>query len=210
MILLKGLFIVIGLLALTAVSISIFVISTENQQASKNQKQLDEILVAKQPPPRTAVIVFSRSGNTAVAGKHFAKKYNADFYRLESPDYKLGLKGWINALLDARKNESVITPATIELKQYETIFLGSPIWLYSPAPPIWQFAKNNRFDGQQVILFNSYNSQFKQEFIDDFENLVVQKGSVNFKHIAVQRGRMGQQITTEQMIQLFEEQLERP
>ena len=59
-------------------------------------------------------------------------------------------------------------------------------------------------------MFNSYNSQFKQEFIDDFENLVVQKGSANFKHIAVQRGRMGQQITTEQMIQLFEEQLERP
>lgn len=195
-------FLVIG------IAVPLIVVSIENHQARNNKKLLANKTGEQEKSARsTAVIVFSRSGNTAVAGNHFANKHNADLFRLEALDYALGLKGWINALLDARKDEAVITPVTLDLSQYETIFLGSPIWLYSPAPPIWEFAKNNRFDGKKVVLFNTFNSQFKKEFINNFKTLVIENGAIEFQHIYVQRGRMGQQITTEEMIQLFDEQL---
>lgn len=184
--------------------VPVVVTQVENRQARDNTQRLRQPLPAKEKPSRTAVIVFSRSGNTAVLARHLAAQQQADFYRLEAPDYKLGLKGWFNAMMDARQGEAVITPDTIELSSYDTVYLGSPIWLYSPAPPIWQFVENSRLDGKDVILFNSFNSQFKQEFINSFQQRVLDKGALSFTHRFVRRGRMGQQISTELMLERFD------
>lgn len=106
---------------------------------------------------------------------------------------------------DARQGESVITPATIDLSGYDRVYLGPPIWLYSPAPPIWQFVENNRFDGQDVVLFNTYNSEFGQDYIESFRQKVLSKGANSFRHRAVLRGRMGRQLSAEEMLRLFDE-----
>ena len=66
--------------------------------------------------------------------------------------------GWVNAMRDAR-SKAVIAPQTIDLSGHDVIYLGSPIWLYSPAPPIWQFVQQNRFDGKRVVLLNTFNSR---------------------------------------------------
>ena len=199
---LLGVLIVLVILVLVPVVVT----QIENYQARENEQRLQQSLLTSNPANTTAVIVFSRSGNTAVLARHIANQEQADFYRLEAPDYKLGLKGWINAMWDARQGEAVITPATIDLSAYDTIYLGSPIWLYSPAPPIWQFVENNRFDGKDVVLFNTFNSQFKQEFIDTFRQQILAKGAKSFAHRFVQRGRMGQQISIDVMLQRFEDQ----
>jgi len=84
------------------------------------------------------------------------------------------------------------------------VYLGSPIWLYSPAPPIWQFVEQNRFDGKHVVLFNTFNSRFKQEFIDTFRQKVLQRGARSFEHQFIRRGRMGQQRSPEEMLEAFD------
>ena len=70
----------------------------------------------------------------------------------------------------------------------DSIYLGSSIWLYSPAPPIWQFVEKNRFDGKHVVLFNTFNSKFKQEYINTFHQKVMERGAVSFEHQFVNRG----------------------
>ncbi len=47
----------------------------------------------EQNQSRTAVIYFSRSGNTALAARHVANKLYAVLYPLDAPQYELGLKG---------------------------------------------------------------------------------------------------------------------
>lgn len=149
---------------------------------------------------RSAIVIyFSRSGNTALAARHIAHRLNAPIVSLEAPDYKLGPSGLIHAIRDARGNESVITPKTVDLTPYDTVYLASPVWLYSPAPPIWAFAKNNRFDGKHVVLFNTYNSHFAPEFIEAFRAQVLQNGARTFEHRYVLRGRWTRQLTPEQM-----------
>ena len=37
---------------------------------------------------------------------------------------------------------SDIAPRTIDLTPFDTVWLGSPVWLYSPAPPIWAFVEH--------------------------------------------------------------------
>ncbi len=91
----------------------------------------------------------------------------------------------------------------LDLQHYDTVYLGAPIWLYSPAPPIWQFAKSNVFTDKRVVLFNTFNSKFEQHFIDEFESLVKQNGAVSFSHQAINRGRMGNQLSTQGMLKIY-------
>ncbi|MDH1681571.1 hypothetical protein N5E30_08265 [Pseudomonas chengduensis] len=70
--------------------------------------------------------------------------------------------------------------------------LGSPIWLYSPAPPIWAFVEHNRFDGQRVVLFNIFSSEFSEEQINAFRVKVMARGARSFEHRYVPRVRMTQ------------------
>ena len=206
MTILKWMLLGLAVILLFVAMIPIVVTQIENKQAKENAQQLTLSNEYNKPNNNVAVIVFSRSGNTAVLAQHLAEQENGDFYRLEAKEYKLGLKGWTKALQDARGNKADIAPQTIDLSKYNRIYLGSPIWLYSPAPPIWQFVENNKFDGKEVILFNSFNSKFEQLYIDEFEELVKSKGAISFNHRYIKRGRMGQQISTEVMIEKFDQQ----
>ena len=92
---------------------------------------------------RAAVVYFSRSGNTALAARHVAKRLDAQLFSLDAPDYQLGMKGLAHAVNDANTRRTQpealpdITPRTIDLTPFHTVWLGAPVWLYSPAPPIW-------------------------------------------------------------------------
>lgn len=206
----KWLVIALCLVLLAAFSLAFIVTRIENAQAAKNTERLSNSLSSQAATPYSgasvAVVVFSRSGNTGVLANHIARLEQADVYEITATDYALGIPGWISALKDARSNVAAISPAVIDLAQYKKVYLGSPIWLYSPAPPIWQFVKSNDFQHKEVVLFNTFNSKFEQHFIDDFAALVKAKGAGSFAHKYVKRGRMGDQISTEQMLSEFDKQ----
>jgi len=193
------------LLLMFAALVPIIVTRIEIQQA-RHATELErrEGPPAQYPDSRTAVVYFSRSGNTGIAARHLARRLKARLFRLKAPEYRLGLMGWIQALRDARNHGARISPQKIDLSGFDTVYLGSPIWLYSPAPPIWDFVEHNRFDGQRIVLFNTFNSQFKPEYIDDFRTRVMARGARSFEHRFVRRGRMGQQLSTEEMLDIVD------
>lgn len=197
--LLKWGLLIAALAGVAALAVLFVVTRIENRQIRDNAQRLG---AAVDPVVRSevAVVVFSRSGNTAVAAQHIAQRMRARLLRIEAPDYEPGLPGIARALRDARSHDARITPTAADLRGVRTVYLGSPIWLYSPAPPIWAFAARNRFDGQDVVLFNTFNSKFEQRFIDDFRHLVLQQGARSFRHVFVKRGRMGQQLGTDAML----------
>jgi hypothetical protein len=141
-----------------------------------------------------------------------AKRLEAQLFSLEAPDYELGMAGLANALKDANTRRSQpevlpdITPHTIDLTPFDTVWLGSPVWLYSPAPPIWAFVEYNRFDGQHVVLFNTFNSHIGEDHIAKFRAMVMARGAKSFAHRHVLRGRMTQQLTPEQMLQAIDDE----
>lgn len=147
-----------------------------------------------------AVVYFSRSGNTGIVAAHLARRLGAKLFRLQATDYTPGLSGLLRALADARSHAANVDAAAVDLRGIRSLYLGSPIWLYSPAPPIWAFVRNTRLDGIDVVLFNTFNSKFEQRFIDEFAALVRQQGARSFRHLHVKRGRMGQQLTTTDML----------
>jgi len=155
------------------------------------------------------VIYFSRSGNTKLMAEEISKYYEASLIHLEATDYRPGFLGLINAVMDSRSERAEITPAKIDLSPYQTIFIGAPIWWHSPAPPVWQFVHNNNFGDKTVVLFTTFNSSFKQKYIDDFQIQVERKGGHFIKHIYVERGRITQQISDEVLSKKTGEELDK-
>lgn len=190
----------LGLLLVVGALVPVTVTWIERRQARDLQsRELYESPVAEQKS-RTAVVYFSRSGNTALAARYVARRVDAQLIEIQAPAYRLGLQGWGRAMWDARRHEADISPRIIDLGEFETVYLGSPVWLYSPAPPIWAFVEHNRFDGKRVVLFNTFNSQFEPEYIEAFRSKVVERGAKSFEHKFVRRGRMTQQIGPDEMI----------
>lgn len=202
----KWIIIALLLLLIGMLVLAFVVTQIENHQARKNKAYTSGRTAQSSGHSNTAIVVFSRSGNTGVLANHIAHKTSGRMYEITAEDYELGIPGWIRALKDARNHIATIQPATIDLRGYETVYLGSPIWLYSPAPPIWQFASNNDFTGKRVVLFNSFNSKFEQGFIDEFEALVRLNGATDFAHRYVNRGRMGDQISSAELTEAFDAQ----
>jgi hypothetical protein len=112
--------------------------------------------------------------------------------------------GWVNAMRDAREHDAVVSPQKIDLSAHDVVYLGSPIWLYSPAPPIWQFVEQNRFDGKGVVLFNTFNSRFEPQYVETLRQKVMQRGARSFEHQFVRRGRMGGQLSPHDMLAAFD------
>lgn len=183
------------------------VTAIERQQARQVADIEPYALSDEEGRNRTAVVYFSRSGNTALAARHVAQRLDATLYPLDAPQYELGLEGLAHSAWDAKVRRDAparlpdITPRTIDLRPFDTVWLGSPVWFYSPAPPLWAFVEHNRFDGQHVVLFNTFNSNFGDDQIAEFKAKVMARGAKSFEHRHVLRGRMTQQLTPEQMLQ---------
>lgn len=79
---------------------------------------------------RTAVVYFSRSGNTALAARHVARRHNAQLFTLEAAGNRIGLRGLLLALTDANTLRSTpgflpeITSHAIDLTPFDTVWLG--------------------------------------------------------------------------------------
>lgn len=194
---------IIGLLILSIIVAEGIIVGIDSYQYHQNQKWIEKFDHTTQKS-KTLVVFFSRSGNTEVMARHIAKLKNADVLPLQSERNKIGFIGHIQALKDARKTKAQIQPKQVDLSQYDTIYIGSPIWLYSPAPHIYEFARSNNFKNKNVILFNSMNSKFEQQYIDEFQRIIEQNGGTFIRHLYIIRGRMGQQMNTHTFLQYIE------
>ncbi len=191
--------IVLAIAALVLVVQISSVIGIEYYQLHKNLKLLNSFNINQQNS-KTLVAYFSRSGNTELMAYQIAELKNGSILNIEAGDYKIGFTGWVRAMFDARNTKAIISYARIDLSAYDTIYIGSPIWLYSPAPPVFEFARNNDFTGKKVILFNSMNSKFDQKYIDEFSAMVGKNGGQLIRHVYVIRGRMTRQMDIDEFL----------
>ncbi len=204
---LKWLAIGLGALLAVAALAPLAITWVESRQARQAAGRVPYAAPAQPARSPVAVVYFSRSGNTALAARHGAKRLDASLYPLQVPEYALGVAGLANPAFGAKAHRDDpgqlphISPRTVDLKPFSTVWLGSPVWFYSPAPPIWAFAEHNRFDGLHGVLFNTFNSHFGDDQVAPFKAKVLARGARSFEHRHVQRGRMTQQLSPEEILQ---------
>lgn len=136
------------LLAILGVLASVTLI--ENRQAAQLAK-IQPHTHSEENASRTAVVYFSRSGNTALAARHIANRLDAQLFRLDAPNYAPGLPGLAYALKDAtllkERQDALpeITPAKIDLTPFDTLWLGLADLAIQPGAAGLGFYREQRF-----------------------------------------------------------------
>ena len=154
------------------------------------------------------VVYFSRSGNTQLLAEEISRYYQASLLVVEAEEYTSGLRGLYRAVLDSKQRRASIKPGSVDLSAYTTLFIGAPIWNGSPAPPVWQFIESNKLTHKKVVLFSTFNSGFKQKYIDEFQARVEVGGGSFISHLYIRRGRTLLQISNEELLTKAREKLE--
>jgi flavodoxin len=170
--------------------------------AQSNEKE--KLSIQTKTSAKALVVVYSYTGNTRAIADEIIEHFKTDIVTIKALRYD-GFAGSLKANNDAwnEVKSTAIEPETVDMSQYNLIFLGSPIWWYRPAVPLWTFVEKNSFKDKAVVLFNTFNSKFKSEYIKEFIALVKNKEGQFLDHIYVRRGRWYSQLSREKLLEKF-------
>lgn len=111
---------------------------------------------------KTLVVYYSASGNTENVSNVIAKTLGADLFELEPVEpYSNDDLNWTNddsRVTREHENEDErdveLVSATVDnWSEYDTVFIGHPIWWGIAAWPVDEFIETNDFTGKTVIPF---------------------------------------------------------
>lgn len=105
---------------------------------------------------RKAIVYYSYSNNTKKIVDEIIKSVKADVYEIKPiipypDDYELLVEQ--EEQKQGKEEVVEIEDLKINLKDYDTIILGTPVWWYTMAPPVRSFLKNNDLSGKTIIPF---------------------------------------------------------
>ncbi len=109
-----------------------------------------------QPAKKVLVAYFSYSGQTEQVAKAIQAKTKGDIFKIETvTPYPASYRD-CTAYAKAEKNENrhpAIKPGPANVKDYDVIFLGFPIWWYDAPMAVYTFIEQNDLSGKTVISF---------------------------------------------------------
>ena len=147
----KVLLVILGIVVVAAVA----VVAGCRMLASRSTEAT--VALTAKIPGKIAVVYYSQSkvGNTATVAKWIAKHTGGELVPLETaeayPDaYGETLKA---AKKDMENGGTRAIKAVPPLDGYDVVFIGSPIWYGTYAPPVAEFFKTHSFAGKTVVPF---------------------------------------------------------
>jgi flavodoxin len=103
---------------------------------------------------KSLVVYYSLTGKTKLVAQVIAEALHATLVQIEERRPIsfpfVYLSGGFAAFTNRGRK---INPIDVDLKQYERIFIGSPMWAYRPTPAVNSFIYQTNFEGRTVIPF---------------------------------------------------------
>lgn len=135
--------------------------SSESQSAQDSTME-SEASQEESATGKTLVVYFSATGNTESAANYIAQATDGDLFELEPAepytDEDLSYNNDDSRVSREHEDESLrdveLVADTVEnWDEYDTVFIGYPIWWGIAAWPVDSFVKANDFTGKTVIPF---------------------------------------------------------
>lgn len=135
------------------------------------------------------VAYFLASGVTKSTAETLAKEIGADLFEIEPKEaYTKADLDWTNSSSRSTvemKNKSFrpeMVKKTLDLSEYDTIFVGFPIWWYVAPTIINTFGESYNFSGKTIVPFatsgGSGMGKTTEELIPSFKGAKVVEGKV--------------------------------
>ena len=157
--------IIMSLAALLAFSLSACS-QSKKEGKSMNQQEKKTALVA----------YFSATGTTAEAAEQLAKAANADLYEITpEKEYTADDLNWHNknsrssVEMKDLKSRPAIKGKVNNLSQYDTVYLGFPIWWYTAPTIINTFIEANDLSGKRIVVFATSGGSTTERATNDLK-----------------------------------------
>ncbi len=127
--------------------------------------------------PKKPLVVYytwSTGENTKLVAETIQKKVNGDIceIKLVTP-YPKDYSAVVSAgQADLKTNDKpALEKLPVDLADYDTVYVGSPIWFASYSSPLRAFLLKNDLSGKKVIPFCTYGNGGPGRFFDDVAKL---------------------------------------
>lgn len=115
------------------------------------------------------VIYYSYGGNTEGIAADISKKIGADIARIDtvvpySDDYDFVVEQGHREVNRGYKPE--IKPIGVDLADYDTVILGTPVWWYTFAPAVKTFLEGSDLGGKKIYTFATNGGWLGHTFAD--------------------------------------------
>jgi flavodoxin len=109
---------------------------------------------------KTLVIYYSLEGNTKYLAGAIAGATGADILELKAKKDLVKIKGigkyfWGGRQVIMKKKPDLL-PFAFDPAQYDLIFIGTPVWAFSYAPPLCTFFSTVGLKNKKIALFCSH------------------------------------------------------
>lgn len=152
--------------------------------ASAADAQADAGSAAESAKGKSIVVYFSASGNTKAAAEKIAELTGSDLMEIvPEQKYTEADLNWHDgeSRTSVEKDDASIRPAikpdTRNLADYDTVFLGYPIWWGTAPKVLWNFVEKHDFTGKTVLPFCTSHSSSEGESGRTLERLSGNKGT---------------------------------
>lgn len=140
-------------------------------------------MIAGGADAKTLVAYYSRTGNTMNVANEIATATDADMFRIETSDANYYPAEYTATTQQAQREirDGTLPPIkTIpDLSQYDVIFIGTPCWWGTMAPPVRTFLSDADLSGKTVIPFNTHGGSGVANVHADIADL-----TPNSKHLS--------------------------
>jgi len=108
---------------------------------------------------KTLVLFYSYEGSTRKIAELIASALNADIEEIK-PVKEMKSKGFAKYMWGGSQvvmgKQPKLNPLNVDLDDYDTIFIGTPVWAFSYSPPIRTLLKNGYLKDKKIALFHCH------------------------------------------------------
>jgi flavodoxin len=141
------------IMSIVAVCCLMLTACAQNPQANNNQKKGKNM-------SKTLVAYFSATGNTKAAAQRLAKEMNADLFEIAPAEpYSAADLDWTNKQsrssleMKDRSSRPAIKGTCANMKDYDTVWIGFPVWWYTAPTIINTFIEAHDLGGKTLCVF---------------------------------------------------------
>ena len=104
---------------------------------------------------KVLIAYYSHSGNTKNVAEKIQEVSDGDLFEIKpQKEYPRSYDEIVNQAKLEKQND--IKPELVDngdIKVYDVIFVGTPVWWYTMASPVKTFLSMNKFDGKIIVPF---------------------------------------------------------
>ncbi len=120
------------------------------------------------------VVFYSFEGNTRLIAENISKAVAADLLELK-PKKEMKSKGFMKYVWGGKaammKTRPALFPFDKDIQKYDVLFIGTPVWAWTYAPPLNTFFSTHSLANKKIALFCCHGGG-KGKIFDSMEEIL--------------------------------------